>query len=170
MKSLRILSGLSIFLLVACAPAAVDLDAARASLQEAVEAYHQAASAADGEAVLALYAADGAMMPPNEEDYTGTARVRQQVEGFTSLEDFQFDAETPTVVVSAGGEMGYSVAAINLSWTDAGETISERLRDVHIWTRAEDGSWQLMVYSRRPWLHFSTGRHSVPRIPLRVPV
>ena len=145
MKSLRILSGTSVCLLAACAPAAVDLDAARASLQEAVEAYHQAASVADGEAVLALYAADGAMMPPNEEDYTGTARIQQQVDGFTSLENFQFRAESPTVVVSAGGEMGYSVTAINLSWTDAGETIRERLRDVHIWSRAEDGSWQLVV-------------------------
>ena len=39
----------------------------------------------------------------------------------------------------------HSVTAINLSWTDGGETVSERLRDVHIWTRAEDGSWKLMV-------------------------
>ncbi len=145
MKALPILAGASIYLLGACAPAAVDLDAARASLQETVDAYHQAAGAADGAAVLAIYAADGAMMPPNEDDHTGTARIQQQIDGFMSLENFQFSAESPTVVLSAGGEMGYSVTAINLSWTDGGETVSERLRDVHIWTRAEDGSWKLMV-------------------------
>ena len=78
----------SLCLLAACAPAAIDLDAARTSLQEAVEGYHQSAAAADADAVMAWYAADGAMMPPNGPDQAGPTAVRSQIDGFTSLEDF----------------------------------------------------------------------------------
>ena len=145
MKASLILAGTSMCLLGACAPAGVDLADAQASLVEAAEAYHQAAAALDTDALLALYAEDGAMMPPNGPDVVGLAGVREQVNGFTSLVDFQFSAGSPTVVLSAGGQMGYSVAEINLSWTVEGEGVTERLRDVHIWTRADDGSWKLAV-------------------------
>jgi ketosteroid isomerase-like protein len=145
MKAPLILAGTSICLLGACAPAGVDLAEAEASLAEAAEAYHQAAAALDSDAVVALYTEDGAMMPPNGPDVVGLAAVREQVMGFTSLDNFQFNAGSPTVVLSAGGQMGYSVAEIDLSWTVEGEEVTERLRDVHIWARADDGSWRLVV-------------------------
>lgn len=129
----------------ACAPSAVDLDAARASLHDAVEAYHAAAAATDAEAIVGLYSAQGAMMPPDEPDVVGLTAIRSQVEGFTSLEDFQFRAEPATIVLSADGQMGYSVAAVNLSWTDGGETARQRLRDVHLWTRDPDGAWKVAI-------------------------
>ncbi len=134
-----------VLLALACSSQAIDLDAARASLEEAVTGYHEAAAAADAERVMSFYAADGAMMPPNEPDAAGTTAVQAQVDGFTSLQDFQFHAEEPTIVLSAGGEMGYSVATVHLSWTADGETVTEQLRDVHIWTRDEGGSWKLAV-------------------------
>lgn len=145
MKARSILAGISMCLLGACVPAGVDLADAEASLVEAAETYHQAAAALDTDAVVALYAEDGRMMPPNETDVIGLAAIREQVMGFTSLDDFQFSAGSPTVVLSAGGQMGYSVAEIDLSWTVDGEAFTERLRDVHIWTRADNGSWKLAV-------------------------
>lgn len=140
------MTAVSVSLLVgACAPPPIDLEGARSSLLEAVEGYHQAAAAGDRDRVLAYYGEDAVMMPPNEADVVGHAAVQGQVEGFTSLEDFQLTAESPKVVVSAGGEMGYSVAAVSLSWTQEGQTVSERLRDVHVWARDGDGSWKLVV-------------------------
>ncbi len=136
----------AVAIVLACAaPPGVDLDAARASLEAAAAGYHEAAAATDAERVRAYYADDGAMMPPNAPDAVGPAAIAAQVEGFTSLENFQFHAEAPTVVLSSGGTMGYSVAEIHLSWTADGETISERLRDVHVWTREADGTWKLAI-------------------------
>ena len=84
------------------------------------------------------------MMGPNTPDAAGLAAIRADVEGFTSLADFQFNSETQSVVLSAGGQMGYSVAIIDISWTADGETLSDELRDVHIWVN-EDGAWKVAV-------------------------
>ena len=124
----------------------VDIEAETAALREAIEAYEEAGTNADVEGLLGLYAVGGAMMPPNGPDVVGLDGIRGLIESFTTLANFQFQSATPTVVVSADGSMGYSIATLTLSWEEEnGEAVSENLRDVHIWTKGADGTWKLVV-------------------------
>src|SRR5262245_18702254 len=58
-----------------CAPAppAVDLDAERKKLEEAVDAYNAAASAKDVDKIVTLYTSDAIILPPDTPEATGTA-------------------------------------------------------------------------------------------------
>ena len=123
----------------------VDIEAETAALRETIQAYEAAGENADVEAMLGLYAAESAVMPPNGPDVVGLDAMRGLLESYMTLANFQFQSATPTVVVSADGSMGYSIAALTLSWEEDGEAVSENLRDVHIWTKGVDGTWKLAV-------------------------
>ncbi len=137
--------GIALLLFACTAQPPVDMEAETAALREAVMAYDEAGSTANAEALVALYAADGVMLPPNGPDVVGHDNIRGFLESFTTLENFQYQASAPTVVVSADGSMGYSVAALTLSWQADGEVVSEDFRDVHIWSKDPDGEWKLAV-------------------------
>ena len=54
--------------------------------------------------------------------------------------------ETIRVEVSSGGDMGWTLAIGDVSFTRPdGEPGSDRVRDFHVWQRQADGSWKVAV-------------------------
>jgi len=50
-----------------------------------------------------------------------------------------------TVAISAGGDMGYTLADVALSIAGPdGAPVEQRYRDFHVW-RKQDGTWKLAV-------------------------
>jgi len=123
-----------------------DLETAVAALRDAADAYHHAASAKDRDAVVAFYADDAVMIPPNAGRVEGIDGVRNYRFGF--IENLSVDTQFATirVDVSAGGDVGWTLAMVEVTFTDAdGQPASDRIRDFHVWKRQADGSWKVVV-------------------------
>lgn len=124
----------------------VDLDAERASLQAAVEAYHDAGSTLDTEALLMFYAEDSRIIAPDEDEVRGLEDIREWLNGMLELTNFEVVFETPNIQVSTAGGYGYSLATATMSFDDPdGEHISDTVRLLHVWEKYPDGSWKVVV-------------------------
>jgi len=59
-------------LLGACVPPSVDVEAERAALRAAADAYHAAGEALDADTFADFYGSDGLILPPNEPGVSGS--------------------------------------------------------------------------------------------------
>lgn len=139
--------GMIILLGIACAPQAeIDLTAERAALQEAMEAYHEAASTKDAQTVVSMYDNDAMMIPPNAERVEGIEGVRNYRFGFIENAGVELDFETMRIEIAPGGDMAWTLAVANASFEGPdGEPGSDRIRDFHVWKKQADGSWKVEV-------------------------
>ena len=123
-----------------------DLETARAALRDAANAYHAAASAKNRDAVVALYADDALMIPPNAERVEGIAGVRNYRFGFIENLSVETRFETIRVDVSSDGDVGWTLAIVEVTLSGPdGEPGGDRIRDFHVWKRQADGSWKIAV-------------------------
>ncbi len=101
------------------------------------DVWQTAFDAKDPAAIAAIYAEDGAVLPPNRETMSGRAAI----EAFWG--EFQADgigAEIKDTEVYALGDVGYTVGTYTA--TDAGGATIDEGKYVLIW-RYADGKWQL---------------------------
>lgn len=135
-------------LAVACAPpeAVVDMEVETAALRATAQAYHDAATGMDTEALVDLYAPDAVMYPPDLPAVEGIDAVGEYASGFTSVPGIQIHLELVDVVVSSGAGMGYTLGTgtIIMDGPD-GEPMTEHVRDFHVWTKNAAGEWKLVV-------------------------
>lgn len=133
----------------ACAPEppSADLDAERAALREADRQYTKLMMAKDAAGVSALYAPDATMYPPDGATVSGLEGVRGFAAEFTAVPGLTIGSVRPLVVeVSRDGDLGYTINAVEMTVPDeAGNPVTQRLRDVHLWRKEEDGSWRVVV-------------------------
>jgi uncharacterized protein (TIGR02246 family) len=134
---------------VTCAPqpaATFDIEAERTALRDADSRYSQAASAKDVEAVVALYAPDGAIYPPDGAVVTGLEGVRGFASAFVADSAFAARFTPRAVEVSADADMGYTLNDAEVTFTGSdGKPMTERIRDFHVWRKQPDGSWKIVV-------------------------
>jgi len=124
----------------------VDLDAERASLTAAAEAYHTAAGNLDVESLMALYTDNTWFLPTGEDEVSGLDDIRDWLMGMLDLTNFEAIFESPTVHVSTTGACGYSLATATMSFVGPdGEHVSQTVRDLHVWEKSADGSWKIVV-------------------------
>ena len=123
-----------------------DLETAVADLRNAADAYHAAASAKDRDAVVAFYANDALMIPPNAERVEGIAGVRNYRFGFIENLSVETQFETIRVDVSSDGDVGWTLAIVEVTFAGPdGQPDGDRIRDFHVWKRQTDGSWMIAV-------------------------
>lgn len=132
-------------MIAACTGPGLDLDAERAALQAAADAYHAAGSSADTDAVASLYTRDALTLPPGEGVVSGPEAMREYAVGFTSAPGFSMRFENVSVEIGAGGGMGYTLAdtVVSVDGPDGGP-VETTLRDFHLWEK-EDGEWKIAV-------------------------
>ena len=141
--------GITMMATAACAgpqEGTVDLQAETAALRAAAQVYDDAASALDADAIAALYMEDAVAYPPNEPTVEGRADFQEYAANFVSAPGIQMNFGPPQVVVAASGDLGYTYAEgeITLDGPD-GETITEVLRDFHVWAKDAEGAWRVVV-------------------------
>ena len=101
------------------------------------DVWQAAFDARDAAAIAAIYAEDGALMPPNSDTMIGRAAI----EVFWA--DFQasgIGAEVQDTDVYAHGDVGYKVGIYTVS--DAGGATIDEGKYVEVW-RHVDGKWQM---------------------------
>lgn len=145
-------SGVITLFLLGCAPGSIDLDAERASLAEAVEAYHAAMSALNPQAAGTLYAEYVIVIPKGKALFAGKEAAENYLVAAVGNPGFQASFETLVVEVSATGATGYSVAlvTVKIDGPDGadgsdGEPIFDVTRDVHFWEKDDSGEWRIVL-------------------------
>ncbi|MFQ5791557.1 MAG: YybH family protein [Acidobacteriota bacterium] len=144
-----LLIAVAMLIVNACGPPPeppIDIEAERAALREAADAYHEAGAAVDVETIVSLYASDALILPPNGEKVQGMEGIRNFFSAFAAMPGFQVRFETPKVEVSSAGDLGYTLtdAELTVEGPD-GEPVTDRLRDFHLWKKQDDGSWKVVV-------------------------
>ncbi len=147
MKKHLILTALAMLVVSGCTTQTlIDMEAEMAALREAADAYHEAASALDVQAIVALYADDAIMIPPNADQVEGLEGVRNFASTFVEIQGLEMRFETTRVEVSSGGDMGWTLAISEMTFEDPdGQPGSDRVRDFHVWQKQADGSWKVVV-------------------------
>jgi uncharacterized protein (TIGR02246 family) len=119
---------------VACAPQTAQESPELAAKAEAWEA---ALNAGDVEAIVALYADDGRLLPPNGEMAQGGAAVRTI---FGEMVAAGVKGELETIEAMVAGDMGYRVGTYQLTAPDG--AVVDQGKYIETWTMV-DGEWKI---------------------------
>jgi len=132
-------------LISACTQSSVDTAAEKAALRTAADAYHAAGEALDADTFADFYASDGLILPPNEPGVSGRDGARNFMSTFAEAPGVGISFSDASVVVTASGDMGYTLAdaVVKFEGPD-GQPVEEKIRDFHLWTK-QDGEWKIAV-------------------------
>lgn len=129
-----------------CASDRVDPEAEAVALRAAAEAYHAAASAKRADQVVSMYGDSPVMVPPNGALVEGTAAVGNYRFGFIETPGVSLEFEILRAEVSAGGDMGWTLARGDITIENPDGTIGrDEVRDFHVWRKTADGAWRVEV-------------------------
>ena len=136
---------MSFLLLGACAarePAPAPND--EAGLRTADSLYVAGVRSLDIPGLIAHYAPDAVVFPPDAAPLTSHDAIRNFLTAFAALPQLKMNDEAQTVSVT--GDLGYTVNLIHATFADAqGKPVNERMRDVHVWRRDASGQWKIVL-------------------------
>ena len=147
MKTPRIPFVVTALFVAACAaPPTVDVEQELVSLRAAAAAYHEAASAKDGDAVVGMYDQAAVMIPPNADLVEGLSEVQNYRFGFIETAGVELEFELVRAEVSAAGDIGWTLAIGEITINQPeGPPGRDQVRDFHTWKKQADGSWKVVV-------------------------
>jgi len=132
-------------LLCGCTQSSVDIEAEQAALLAAADAYHEAGHREDFSSMADFYANDGLILPPNEQEEKGLEGARNFFTSIAEIPGFRARFDNVRVGVAASGDMGYTLADIEISFEGPdGEVVEDKDRDFHLWKK-QDGEWKIAV-------------------------
>jgi len=124
----------------------VDVEQELVALRAAATAYHEAASAKDGEAVVGMYDQAAVMIPPNADLVEGLNEVQNYRFGFIETPGVELEFELVRAEVSAAGDIGWTLAIGEITINQPeGPPGRDQVRDFHTWKKQADGSWKVVV-------------------------
>lgn len=142
-----------LLLTVACAPEAaapppepeIDLAAERSSLMAADRAWAEAYAGSDAPAdVFADNVVDHAtLLPPDAPIAKGRESIRETIAALESMEGFSVSWAPDSAVVSADGQMGYTIGQYQMSMAPEGSPVTINGKYLTVWEKQEDGSWMV---------------------------
>ena len=128
----------------AAAPAPLS-DADRAAIKAVDSAFAAAASAGTVDGVVAIYASDGSLLPPNAPALEGSEAIRGFWGGFLEAYTAKFELETGDI--EGRGDLAYVVGKYRLTGTPKGKAppITDEGKYLEVLKRQADGTWKYAV-------------------------
>jgi len=144
-RPLAILTAVPILIATGCASSA-DPAADQAAISAIDSQMVAALNARDLETWLGFLTDDAKMMPPNAPTVEGKDAIRQLLEGLLTIPSFTVAHHPGTIVVSRGGDLAYVSYAYELTVIDSqGTPLTEKGKDISVFSKQPDGSWKLVV-------------------------
>ena len=119
--------------IVACSQSAPPTDPSVITSRSAM--WETALNAKDIDTLVANYASDARVLPPNEEAATGTEAVRAT---FGAMIDAGLSGSLTSIDAAVSGDIGYNVG--NYTLTANGEVVDTG-KYIETWQRGADGQW-----------------------------
>ena len=129
----------------ACAPRP-DLDAERAAIMAADNAWLAAAQGGDVDSTLSFWAEDAHVIAPGQPPYVGRDAIRQMLIDGYNTPGFSVSWETTDIVVAPSGNVAYSFGTnvFTIPMPD-GDLASLEGQGVVVWRKGDDGRWRCAV-------------------------
>jgi ketosteroid isomerase-like protein len=120
-------------------------DADRNVIRDRVPSFDKAVLAADWPSVVAFYAEDGILLPPNAPMVEGRVAMQKFFEGFPKITEFK----QSVAEVEGDVDLVYTRGTYEMTMTPPGaKPQKDRGKVLGVWKKQGDGSW---VVSRVSW-------------------
>jgi uncharacterized protein (TIGR02246 family) len=121
--------------------AAVDAGADEQAIRGQVDRWLQLVKAKDAAGIAALYAEDGAVMPPNAPIGKGRAAIQQTWASMMQTPGFDLTFTPEQIIVSSSGDMALDRGTYNLTVAPDGAAQTDTGKYVVVW-RKIDSEWK----------------------------
>jgi uncharacterized protein (TIGR02246 family) len=120
-------------------------DADRAAIEAADSAFAAAANAGNVDGVVAVYAPDGSLLPPNAPGLKGSEGIRRFWAGLLDAYTATFELETDEI--DGRGDLAYVVGRYRLTGRPKGKApaLEDQGKYLEVLKRQPDGSWKYAV-------------------------
>ena len=146
--TMRVLTAPLVMILIAapgCTSNATNLAEDETAIRQIDSAIVAAGNAHDIDAFLDILADDARMLPPGAPPVVGKEAIRDVVTAMMSPE-FAVAHDLGEVVVSKGGDLAYVSYSYELTYMGPeGTPVTETGKDISIYKKVADGSWQLAI-------------------------
>jgi ketosteroid isomerase-like protein len=116
------------------------------ALMQASRDWAKAAASGNADTMLAYWADDAVVLPPNKAAITGKAAIRAFVEESLRIPGFTITWEPQSASISADGSLGYLVETNRVSFTgDKGDAVVIEGKAVTVWRKTSVGRWQCVA-------------------------
>jgi len=134
-------AGPCLVLLAACAKPPVDTAADVAAINAVREREMAAFKGGMPDSLVAVFAADAVIMPPNEPQLNGAAAFRAWAAAADSMFTVEGGYTESSVTVAGDWAIDRYTGALTMTPKAGGAAMQERVRGVHILQRQADGRW-----------------------------
>lgn len=142
-----LVAGLAI---LACTPRP-DLDAERAAIIAADNAWLAATQTGNIDSVLSFWSEDARVIAPAQPPFVGRAAIRQMLVESAKLPGFSVSWQTTDVVVAPSGDVAYSFGTNVFTVPgEAGRVDTLRGQGVVVWRKDDGGRWRSVVDTWNP--------------------
>ena len=124
--------------------AAVDTGADEQAIRGQVDRWLQLVKAKDAAGIAALYAEDGAVMPPNAPIGKGRTAIQQTWASMMQTPGFDLTFNPEQIVISSSGDMALDRGTYTLTVAPAGTTQTDTGKYVVVW-RKIGGDWKAVA-------------------------
>ncbi len=139
------LAALFVLTVSGCAPQ-VDVEADKAAIREANDAWFRAYEANDPDGMAAVFTDDASLLPPNAPSATGREAVRAVWAEMIETPGFSISGEITKIELSRAGDLAYIVGTNEITVKDAeGNPVTERGKWVLVCKKQPDGSWKVVL-------------------------
>ena len=121
--------------------AASDTAADEHAIRQQVDRWLQLVKAKDAAGIAALYAEDGAVMPPNAPAGKGRAAIQQTWTAMMGTPGFDLNIMPDQIIVSSSGDMALDRGTYKLAMAPGGKAITDTGKYVVVW-RKIGGEWK----------------------------
>jgi uncharacterized protein (TIGR02246 family) len=114
-----------------------------ATIRKLDEAWSQAASSKQLDAVVSYYSDDASLLPPGEPTITDKEAIRKAWEGLLTAPNSSLHWDATKVEVARSGDLAYSQGTYEMMFDDAkGKPLVDRGKYLEVWKKQVDGSWK----------------------------
>ena len=116
------------------------------ALMQTSRDWAKTAGSGDVDAMVAYWADDAVVLPPNKAAITGKAAIRAYVVESLKIPGFSITWEPQSASVPAGGGIGFLLERNRVSFTgEKGDAVVVEGKAVTIWRKAAGGRWECIV-------------------------
>jgi ketosteroid isomerase-like protein len=117
-----------------------------AAIRQVDIAWAKDAAAGETDAVVAYYADDAMVLPPNEPMATSQEAIRKAWAEMLAAPGLGISWHPTKVEVARSGDIGYSVGTYEITINDSkGNRVTDRGKYFSAWKKQPDGSWKSAV-------------------------
>src|SRR4030042_2405983 len=132
--------------LASCAPQPLDLEGQRAALMQTSRDWSKAAGSGDLDRIVAYWADDAIVLPPDQPAVVGKAAIREYVDESMEIPGFSVTWEPEQATVGANGEMGYLIERNRFTFADSTGTVHTQFgKVITVWRKDTTGAWKCVI-------------------------